>query len=160
MSDSKSPHAGDRIATGPKTRVKFRLTDGTLVTLGDNTEFTLVAYGYDAKAQTGRAVLELAKGFFRTVTGAIAKLKKPEFEVKTPVATLGIRGTDFWGELTAQGLRVALISGRVVTVTNRAGSVEIAQPGWGTTVTAADTAPLEPFKWSDAALNKAMGTVD
>lgn len=40
-----------------------------------------------------RAFLRLLKGGFRAVSGAIGKLNQEEYRISTPVATIGIRGT-------------------------------------------------------------------
>lgn len=47
--------------------------------------------------QTGpsRAFFKLLKGGFRAVSGAIGKATREEYRVSTPVATIGIRGTDY-----------------------------------------------------------------
>lgn len=47
--------------------------------------------------QTGpsRAFFRLVKGGFRAVSGAIGKASRDEYQVRTPIATMGIRGTDY-----------------------------------------------------------------
>lgn len=151
---------GDRIQTRNKTRLRLQMVDGTEIILGDNTEFQIGEYHYDAVTNLGHGSLALVKGFFRALTGKIAKLQNQPFEVKTPTAVIGVRGTDFWGEQHPNKLRVALIGGGGVTIRNNAGSVDIDTPGYGTEVTSLDVAPVKPFPWSPAAIKRAMGTVD
>ncbi len=43
-----------------------------------------------------RAIFRLLKGGFRAVSGLIGKADQAEYRVNTPVATIGIRGTDYW----------------------------------------------------------------
>lgn len=43
-----------------------------------------------------RAFLRLLKGGFRAVSGLIGKADPAEYRINTPVATIGIRGTDYW----------------------------------------------------------------
>lgn len=43
-----------------------------------------------------RAFFRLLKGGFRAVSGLIGKADPAEYRVNTPVATIGIRGTDYW----------------------------------------------------------------
>ncbi|MFP5305877.1 MAG: hypothetical protein ACLGI7_08645, partial [Gammaproteobacteria bacterium] len=43
-----------------------------------------------------QAVFRLLKGGFRAVSGLIGKADPEEYRVSTPVATIGIRGTDYW----------------------------------------------------------------
>jgi hypothetical protein len=54
----------------------------------------------NARTQSGptvqRAFFRLLKGGFRAVSGLIGKADQAEYRVNTPVATIGIRGTDYW----------------------------------------------------------------
>jgi hypothetical protein len=60
------------------------------------------------------------------------------YEVRTAVATIGVRGTDFWGGygLTENGLDVLMLEGKGVYVQTEAGTVELDKAGLGTTVVA------------------------
>ncbi|MDX1444428.1 MAG: FecR domain-containing protein, partial [Gammaproteobacteria bacterium] len=49
----------------------------------------------------GNAVFRLLKGGFRAITGLIGRDNKENFKVRTPVATIGIRGTNFEARLCA-----------------------------------------------------------
>ncbi len=149
---------GDSIRTGKATRIKLRMIDGTEIALGENTEF--IVREYDIHASTGTALLELTRGFFRAVTGKITKLRENSFQVKTPLAIIGVRGTDFWGEQHPDRLRVAMLGGTAVIVSNEAGSVELTEAGYGTEITAPGQAPRAPFRWSPEALKRAAGTVN
>ena len=93
----------------------------------------------------GRAFFRLLKGGFRAVTGLIGRADPAEYRVTTPVATIGIRGTDYWAvlcdatcaadpELGMQlapgvsaegGIIVGVIEGRVVVVNTAGEEVEI-----------------------------------
>jgi hypothetical protein len=108
----------------------------------------------------GQGTLGVLKGFFRAVTGGLGKLQNQPFRVQTPLATIGIRGTDFWGEQHADELRIALIGGNAIVISNNAGSVEINQTGYGTRVVSPHLKPEKPFKWSEDALKRAVGTID
>jgi hypothetical protein len=102
----------------------------------------------------------LAKGAFRIVTGYMVK-KPHRYEVKTVDATIGVRGTDFWGGfgLTENGFDVLMLSGKGVYVTNNnAETVELDDDGLGTTIIAG-TAPSLPKKWGDAKVAKAVATI-
>jgi hypothetical protein len=149
---------GDQLRTGKNARLKLRMIDGTEITLGENSEF--VVREYAMSADSGIGALELTKGFFRAITGKITKLRQNSFEVRTPLATIGVRGTDFWGEQSANRFRVAMLSGTAIVVRNDYGSVEITEAGLGTEVTAPGQPPREPFRWSEEEIRKAAGTVD
>ena len=149
----------DRVATGTNTRLEFEMIDGSVVTLGDNSELIIDDFLFDAEAGRGRAALRLVDGVFRAVTGRITDLAQAEFTVTTPVATLGIRGTTAWGQQSAELLQAAMLEGTSVTVTNAAGSVTITEPNFVTRVTDANVAPTTPVALTAAELQAAIATV-
>ena len=66
------------------------------VSLQPSTIFRVNDYRFVPQQKTGNSlVLEIAKGGLRMVTGAIGKQQPNAVAVKTPVATIGIRGTGF-----------------------------------------------------------------
>jgi hypothetical protein len=152
--------AGDRIVTGRHARLVLHMSDGAVVTLGEDTEFVIGRYHYSENEKTGSALLELVKGVFRATTGAIGKLPARDFKVKTAVATIGIRGTDFWGGFYfSQALDVALLGGAGIYVENAGGRVEVSNIGEGTTIGSADSAPSMPKRWGDQKLSAAKQSV-
>jgi hypothetical protein len=160
LSKGMSVLTGDRIVTGRNTRVALEMTDGAILTLGSDTEFVINDYRYSQKLQQGSASLELLKGAFRAVTGAIGKLKERDFKIKTKVAVIGIRGTDFWGGFYfSQALDVALLDGKGIYVENAAGKVEVTTHGDGTTIQNTNDAPSPPIHWGDKKLNAAKQSV-
>lgn len=60
---------------------------------------TPVAKGDQERDLGSRAFLSLLKGGFRAVSGSIGKLNREEYRIVTPVATIGIRGTDYFAVL-------------------------------------------------------------
>ena len=151
---------GDHIVTGRNARVGLRMVDGAVLSLGADTEFAVNAYRYQEQAEQGTARLELIKGVFRAVTGAIGKLKERDFKVQTSMGTIGIRGTDFWGGFYfSQALDVALLGGKGIYIENAAGRVEVTEPGEGTTVGSANELPLPPKRWGDKKLDAAKQSI-
>jgi hypothetical protein len=136
------------------------MVDGAVMSLGADTEFAVNDYSYQEKAGQGTARLELIKGVFRAVTGAIGKLKEHDFKVQTSVGTIGIRGTDSWGGFYfSQALDVALLGGKGIYIENAAGLVEITRSGDGATVHSANELPLPPTRWGDNKLNAAKQSI-
>lgn len=91
---------GDTLVTDAKTQAQVAFTDTTLMTFRPNTKFVIAEYSYhpkekDEKGSVGKFVMDLVAGGFRTITGLIPKSNKDDYEVKTPVATIGVRGTDY-----------------------------------------------------------------
>ncbi len=146
---------GDLIKTGNGARVMLQLADKTRINLAENSEFALARYRFDATAQTSDVRFQLARGAFRAVSGLIGKQANPKLEVATPVATIGIRGTDFWGGfLFSEALDVTMISGKGIYIYNDQGRVDIDTGGEGTTV-AASQAPAPPVRWSAQKVSQA-----
>jgi hypothetical protein len=125
--------SGDRIRTGADGRVQLRFSDGALMSIQPGSDFRIDAYTFDAVRQRG--FFELMQGSVRTVSGSIGKRDREDWRLKTPTATIGIRGTEFTVDETVcpptgcaagseAGLVVSVVAGRVA-VTNEAGSIEV-----------------------------------
>lgn len=144
---------GDEIVTPKSGKVRFRLKDNTVITLASNTQFKLSKYTFDKT--TSDVKFRLAKGAFQAITGAIGKQANPKFEVETRVATLGIRGTEFWGGfIFSDALDVTMLSGKGVYIKNEFGQVELVSGGEGTTVQAG-SAPTAPKSWPESKMQRA-----
>ncbi len=88
-------NGGDRIETRGG-RLQIRFTDGGFVSLQPNSVFGVDQYLYANKAPEETSLFfSLLRGGMRTVTGAIGKVNKQSYKVRTPVATIGIRGTGY-----------------------------------------------------------------
>jgi hypothetical protein len=103
---------GDRIET-TSGRAQLRFTDGAYVSLQPNTTFEVRQYRFTGKTDgSERGVFGLLRGAFRTVTGLIGRVNRGAYEIQTPTATVGIRGTGGVIQLLADGtLRVTGTSG-------------------------------------------------
>ena len=66
-------------------------------------------------------------------------MTQSKIAVTTPVADIGVRGTEFWGGPMDGQYGVLLLEG-VVTVSNQAGSVTLSAQGQGTDI----PSPLDP----------------
>ena len=86
---------GDRLSTAAGATAIVKLNDGTKMTLRPQTEVVLDRYQYKADATDNNMVLNLLRGGFRAITGLINKNSPNSASVRSPTATLGIRGTDF-----------------------------------------------------------------
>lgn len=151
--------SNDLVTTGKKARAQFRLSDGTLFTLGEVSQLEMVEYQYSPK-QPAIAKFKLLKGVFRSITGKITQVNNPNFVVETPMGSIGIRGTDFWGGYLEQGkIDVILLSGEhPITVENEFGKVLITTPGTGITIEQGK-APSAPYAWSKEKLQSAVNTI-
>ncbi|BBD08403.1 FecR family protein [Desulfovibrio ferrophilus] len=161
LSLEASVFEGDVINTGPRARVELVMVDGTVLVLSNSTDFRIEGYEYTPNNSTGRALFKLASGAFRAVTGELTKVARPDFMIQTPLANIGIRGTDFWGGfLNGTVLDVLLISGREVRIENKSGFTTLTEPGQGVTILGPFRAPLPPKFWPKKKVDRALATID
>lgn len=113
--------AGDTILTGTG-RAQVRFTDGGFISLTPNTEFKVNEYNYPGKADgTEKGFYGLVKGGLRAVTGAIGHTNKKTYLVNTPVATIGIRGTEFLATMDEK--LIVRVGDGAIYITNDAGDI-------------------------------------
>lgn len=150
--------AGETLRTGAASRLEVRFADGMALTLSDGSEMAVTAFAWRPGTAEGRAELALAAGSFLLETGAVGKLPDHPLTVRTPLASVGVRGTRFWGGPLDAPLAVLLLEGRIV-VGNAVGTVELGNPGEGTSVAAPGTAPRPPSFWGDERIKRALELV-
>jgi len=88
---------GDTVVTERRTYARLKFSDGGEVTLRPNTQFKVDKYAYDqTKPKDDEGSFSLIKGGLRAVSGQIGKRgNQDSYRMKTPTATIGIRGTIF-----------------------------------------------------------------
>ena len=159
LAEGDSVFAGERIRTGDGTVLQIEFSDKSRFTLGPNAEFELERYSQAAGEEAFHS--RILKGAFRFVSGLIAKSKRQNVRIITAVATIGIRGTHFEGEVTERqekdgkkvdaSAKVALLepegsdAGNAIVVENKFGSVVIDKPGYGTEIPD-EKSPPSPVK--------------
>lgn len=103
--------SGDTLMTEKSTYAMVKFIDNSEITLKPSTTFKVENFAYDADKPDGdKASFNLVKGGLRSVTGLLGKRNKEKFAMKTPSATIGIRGTTFiveWIEPPASAVAVA-----------------------------------------------------
>jgi len=144
----------ERVHTGPQSRLQLALTTGGSLTLGENASLRLTQ-SLEASAKTYNRLD--VRGAFRMVSAAAQMPRKQEWILNTPVATIGVRGTDFWGGPIDGALDVMVLSG-AVEVMNDAGHVML-KPSQGTVVRDQVTAPSVPVIWGDSKVQRALSMV-
>ncbi|MFQ5994246.1 MAG: FecR domain-containing protein [Acidiferrobacterales bacterium] len=119
LSRNSEFYEGDRLWTGPRTKAQVRFTDGAIMTLRPDTEFSVDEYEFNEKdAGRNKSLFTLVKGGFRTLTGLITRLRPEAYRVKTSYAIVGVRGTTYETVLD-RGLYVAAWQG-TISVENEA----------------------------------------
>ena len=126
---------GDTLSSSPKATAKIKMSDGGLITLRPDTQFKFDSYKFNGKQDgSEQSFFSLVKGGFRSITGLIGKLHKNNYRIVTPMAVLGIRGTDHEILFVAPGSDLAKfapvgtydkVNSGATTLTNDKGTVAI-----------------------------------
>jgi hypothetical protein len=107
--------SGDTLVTEKNTYARIRTIDKGEITLNPNTTFKIENFAYeDGKPEADSAAFSLIKGGLRSITGLLGKRNKEKFSLKTPTATIGIRGTTFIVQYVEPGADVAPVPGAPV----------------------------------------------
>lgn len=89
-------YEGDTISTLENSNVQIRMIDDAVIWIRPSSRFKIEKYKSDQHgASKNEAHLLLISGGLREVTGSIGKAVPADFKLKTPNATIGIRGTEF-----------------------------------------------------------------
>lgn len=87
---------GDEIETRANGHVHIRFIDDALVSVRPNSRLSIERYEFDASRPERSAVkFSLTEGVARAISGEAAKAARDRFRLNTPVAAIGVRGTDF-----------------------------------------------------------------
>jgi len=169
----------DRVLTRDDSALQILLLDQTTFTVGQNCEMTIDRFVYDPATSAGEVSARVAKGAFRFMSGRIGKANPTNASVKTPSATIGIRGTSFEGIVGEDAIALARLAGLntagadvssasivvlkgpgvgrnsldtvgAITVSNSGGSETLTAPNFALFIPSANAAPIGPFEMTSA----------
>jgi hypothetical protein len=142
----------DTVVTA-RSRAQLTFEDNTTVKISEQSKLLIDDFVYDANRGTGRLALKVALGTAKYASGQIAKSNPQQVAVKTPTATIAVRGTDFSMTVDELGRSIvmllpscdaaACVTG-VIEVFNNAGSVTMDTAYQATFVSSVDVAPQAP----------------
>lgn len=157
---------GDVLKTGNGSRMIVRFQDESTLTLGENAEVLvddLIYVPAGREPESGSQSLKFVQGVFRYVSGKVGKAIPQNVALNTPVATIGIRGTEvIFGELT-----VGMPPGEphygfqiyqgAVAITSTQGTVILDEPGEGTFLPLdREAAPTPVRQWTAEEAQEAL----
>jgi hypothetical protein len=106
---------GDEIVTGKQGTTYLKTVDNGLLILRPSSRARIVTYHVDKVNPANTQIkFELLSGVARSVSGDAVKLARQNFRFNTPVAAIGVRGTDFTVSTDNETSRVTVISGAIV----------------------------------------------
>lgn len=106
---------GDRIVTGRNGHVHVLFVDEALVSVRPNSELIIDRYEYNRQQPDLSAVkFSLTEGVARAISGDAARNARDRFRLNTPIAAIGVRGTDFIVSTNAQTTQAQVKQGVIV----------------------------------------------
>jgi cell division septation protein DedD len=103
---------GDEVRTGSGARLYIKLSEGSLVKLGENASLRILEIAPE-RGGFFKAALHVLEGAFRFTTDILAKQRRREVSIRVATVTAGIRGTDLWGKSVPDKQTVCLIEGKI-----------------------------------------------
>jgi len=127
------------IRTGERSASRVLFQDNTTLAIGAASEITLDRFVFDPNPEKSQVALSIAKGVVRFATGG---LPKPAYQITTPTATIGIRGTILAVAVAIDGTTTVSVEEGVALVSAAGQMVEV-ESGM-TTTTSAGMPPTPP----------------
>lgn len=179
----ESVRLGDQVSSGPASALQVLLRDRSVFTVGANARMTIDRFVYDPARATGDVAASVAKGAFRFMSGRGLSRTGGSAAVRTPVASIGVRGTILEGIVGEDALATAagepgvgpggdpetatlivlrgpgrrtdgLDKPGAIDVTAGGVTVTIDRPGYAVLVPGPNLPPIGPFLLSNAAFER------
>ena len=127
LSNGSGIFANERIRTGEASTAQLQFLDQTNLSVGPKSEVVLDRFVYDPNRGKGNVVVQTGRGVFRFVSGS---QDPTSYQIKTPVATIGVRGTVFT-QINGNGFYATVgTSGILFVHINSTGVNIVINPGW------------------------------
>ena len=146
----------DTITTS-KAKLNLTFEDDTKVAITQQSKLVIDDFVYDPSTSTGKLAMKVAMGTVRYASGSIAHNNRENVRIRTPTATIGVRGTDFTMTVDEIGRSLVILlptcpdpkkpdecwTGEIEVMTD-VGSVIMNQAFQATVVASASSAPTTP----------------
>ena len=140
----------DTVKTG-NGRMAVEFLDSTILKLTEHSRVVIDEYIFDPDPSKSKLALKMASGTARFITGKLGKIDKKNISIRTPSATIGIRGTDFTTTVDELGRSLIILlpdengnSSGEITVETWAGVEILNEPFQATMVQTMDSQPTKP----------------
>ena len=140
----------DDLRTG-EGRLQVRFQDDSKLRMTEHTRIVIDNVVFDDDPSKSDLAMTFAQGTARFISGGLGKVDKENIRLKTPTASIGIRGTDFTVTVDEFGKTLVVllpdvngISSGEIIVSTMTGEVVLNKPFESTTTTVAETAPSAP----------------
>ena len=131
------------IETNSVSSTQILFMDETVLSIGPDSRLIMDEMVYDPDSNTGKVVVTAARGLFTFVTGSLAS---ESYEINTPTATIGVRGTKFDLFVSRKGASTVILRSGAVDMKNiRSGATRrIATVGLATSIVTPKSEPTPP----------------
>ena len=149
----------DDVRTG-NGRIGIEFLDSSIIRLTEHSKIIIDEYIYDPDPSKSKMALQMASGTARFITGALGRIDKENISIRTPSATIAIRGTDFTTTVDELGRSLVILlprpdgsSSGEITVETLAGIEVLNQPYQATMVSVSESPPTKPVQLVNMSLN-------
>jgi hypothetical protein len=87
--------AADTLISEAKSSARIGFADGSFITLGTYTKLVLDKSVYDPSQRQRESFIKLLFGKARFIVKSLVDFRRSKYEVRTPTAVVGVRGSDF-----------------------------------------------------------------
>jgi hypothetical protein len=135
--------SNEQITTGANSVAQLLFSDQTTLSIGQRSQVTLDRFVYDPNTSSGDVAVSLGSGAVRFITGS----QNPNnYQVRTPVATIGVRGTII-DLLMINGRMFGILDeGAVIFTLLNGETIELNRPGTAIEFFS-DGTVSRPFTW-------------
>ena len=110
-----SIRVGDRVETEAGGHVHFRFVDGGRLSIRPSSRLQVESYSHSGDQPALTAIkFRLDEGVVRSITGAWGQAARDRFRLNTPVAAIGVKGTDFIVKSEADKTTASVYTGAIV----------------------------------------------
>lgn len=131
----------EAIRTSQASAADLLFDDATRLAVGPNSNVVLDEFIYQASANTGALAINVTVGVLRFVTG---KLPSRAYRIKTPTATIGVRGTTLVVVVAVDGTTTVSVEAGSATITSGSGASQTVGAGLSSTVAPGAPLPTPP----------------
>jgi len=138
--------SNDDVRTG-NGRMALTFLDDSILKLTEHSKIIVDEYIYDPDPSKSKLSLRMASGTARFITGKLGRIDKQNIKIRTPSASIGIRGTDFTTTVDEIGRSLIILlpnadgtsSGEITVET--AGGIEVLTEPFQATMVSVSEAP-------------------
>lgn len=150
----------ETIRTAADGQAQLVFLDKSSMSIGPSSEVVIDEFAYDRGTGAGKLTATATKGLFRYIGGALSK-NPDAVTIKTPSATLGIRGGVVLVFIAADGrVTIAFLFGKSSSITTASGTVVLVRPGYATVIAGPGAAPSAPFQMPSAEIAALVAQLD